>query len=254
MDDDKRDERGFLGEQPLQPLVRTSAGATATAKPHYLGHRERLRERFATAGHTALPDYELLELLLFRLIPRADTKPVAKALLARFGTLAEVLGAPEHLLREVKGIGPAVALDLKVIAAAAQRMLRSEIKDRQALSSWTQVIDYCRAAMAFEEREQFRILFLDKKNGLISDEVQQTGTVDHTPVYPREVVKRALDLSATAIILVHNHPSGDPTPSRADIDMTKEIIEAGKRLGITVHDHIIIGKKGHVSMKALMLI
>ncbi|KQZ15854.1 hypothetical protein ASD44_06615 [Mesorhizobium sp. Root554] len=223
-------------------------------RPHYLGHRDRLRERFSAAGHAALPDYELLELLLFRLIPRADTKPVAKALLARFGTLAEVLGAPETLLREVKGIGPTVALDLKVIAAASHRMLRSELKDRETLSSWTQVLDYCRAAMAFEAREQFRILFLDKKNVLIADEVQQTGTVDHTPVYPREVIKRALELSATAIILVHNHPSGDPTPSRADIDMTREIVETGKRLGIAVHDHIIIGKKGHASMKGLLLI
>jgi DNA repair protein RadC len=249
--DNGQDERGFLAEQPLQPLSKAGTGAE---KPHYLGHRDRLRERFSAAGHAALPDYELLELLLFRLIPRADTKPIAKALLARFGTLAEVLGAPEHLLQEVKGVGPAVALDLKVIAAAAQRMLRSELKARQTLSSWMQVIDYCRAAMAFEEREQFRILFLDKKNALIADEVQQTGTVDHTPVYPREVVKRALDLSATAIILVHNHPSGDPTPSRADIEMTKEIVEAGKRLGITVHDHIIVGKKGHASMKGLMLI
>jgi DNA repair protein RadC len=249
--DDKQNDRGFLGEQPMQPL---SPADSTLDKPHYLGHRERLRERFSVAGHAALPDYELLELLLFRLIPRSDTKPVAKALLARFGTLAEVLGAPERLLQEVKGIGPAVALDLKVIAAAAHRMLRSDLKARQVLSSWAQVIDYCRAAMAFEEREQFRILFLDKKNALIADEVQQTGTVDHTPVYPREVVKRALDLSATAIVLVHNHPSGDPTPSRADIGMTKEIIEAGKRLGITVHDHIIIGKKGHASMKGLMLI
>ncbi len=251
MDSDRRSERGFFGEQPLRPLEKQ---APSREKPHYLGHRDRLRERFATAGHEALPDYELLELLLFRLIPRADTKPVAKALLARFGTLAQVLGAPEHLLREVKGVGPAVALDLKVIAAAAQRMLRSEIKGRQTLSSWMQVIDYCRAAMAFEEREQFRILFLDKKNALIADEVQQTGTVDHTPVYPREVVRRALELSATAIILVHNHPSGDPTPSRADIEMTREIIEAGKRLGIVVHDHIIIGKNGHASMKGLQLI
>jgi len=202
--EDGRDERGFLGEQPLRPLSKSSAGAE---KPHYVGHRDRLRERFSGAGHAALPDYELLELLLFRLIPRADTKPVAKSLLARFGTLAEVLGAPEHLLREVKGIGPAAALDLKIIAAAAQRMLRSDLKARQMLSSWMQVIDYCRAAMAFEEREQFRILFLDKTNALIADEVQQTGTVDHTPVYPREVVKRALDLSATAVILVHNHPT-----------------------------------------------
>ena len=246
MSEDDRQKAGFLAEQAAAP--------PAAPEPHYLGHRGRLRERFASAGHAALPDYELLELLLFRLIPRSDTKPVAKALLARFGTLAEVLRAPENLLREVKGVGPAVALDLKIIAAAAQRMLRSEIKGRETLSSWTQVLDYCRTAMAFEVREQFRILFLDKKNVLIADEVQQTGTVDHTPVYPREVVRRALELSATAVILVHNHPSGDPTPSRADIDMTKEIAEIGKRLGIAVHDHIIIGKKGHVSMKGLMLI
>nr|WP_245295396.1 DNA repair protein RadC [Pseudaminobacter manganicus] len=176
-------------------------------KPHYLGHRDRLRERFAAAGPDALPDYEILELLLFRLIPRADTKPVAKALLARFGTLGEVLGAPVTLLQEVKGIGPAIALDLKVIAAAASRMARSEIKGREILSSWEKVLDYCHTAMAFEAREQFRILFLDKKNALISDEVQQQGTVDHTPVYPREVIKRALELSATAIVLVHNHPT-----------------------------------------------
>ena len=251
MGKDETDERGFLGERP-QPAMHKPAAADA--RPHYLGHRERLRERFATAGHAALPDYELLELLLFRLIPRADTKPIAKALLARFGTLAEVMGADEALLREVKGVGPAVALDLKIVAAASQRMLRSELTARETLSSWAQVLDYCRAAMAFEAREQFRILFLDKKNALIADEVQQTGTVDHTPVYPREVVKRALELSATAIILVHNHPSGDPTPSRADIEMTREIVETGKRLGITVHDHIIIGKKGHASMKGLMLI
>ena len=253
MQDDGEDEGGFLGEPPLKALAARKPRDRAP-QPHYVGHRDRLRERFAGGGGETFADYELLEMLLFRLIPRADTKPVAKALLARFGTLAEVLGAPASRLQEVKGIGPAVALDLKVIAAAAQRMARGEIKRREVLSSWSQVIDYCRAAMAFEQREQFRILFLDKKNALIADEVQQTGTVDHTPVYPREVVKRALDLSATAIVLVHNHPSGDPTPSRADIEMTKEIVEAGKRLGITVHDHIIIGKKGHASMKGLMLI
>ena len=251
MDDNTDDARGFLAEQQALGLAKSRA---VDEKPHYLGHRDRLRERFVSAGHAALPDYELLELLLFRLIPRSDTKPIAKALLARFGTLAEVLGAPVNLLQEVKGIGPAVALDLKIIAASAQRMVLSDLRGREVLSSWTQVIAYCKAAMAFEEREHFRILFLDKKNALIADEVQQTGTVDHTPVYPREVVKRALELSATAIVLVHNHPSGDPTPSRADIDMTKEIIESGKRLGISVHDHIIIGKKGHVSMKGLLLI
>ncbi|MER9021201.1 DNA repair protein RadC [Mesorhizobium sp. M0815] len=243
------DERAFFPERP----VRSPAKAVAADKPHYLGHRDRLRERFA-AGPNTLPDYELLELLLFRLIPRADTKPVAKALLARFGTLAEVLGAPVERLQEVKGIGPAVALDLKVVAATAQRMARGKIAGRELLSTWTQVLEYCRSVMAFEEREQFRILFLDKKNALIADEVQQVGTVDHTPVYPREVVRRALELSATAIILAHNHPSGDPTPSRADIEMTKLIIETAKPLGIAVHDHIIIGRKGHSSMKGLLLI
>ncbi|RWB24328.1 MAG: DNA repair protein RadC, partial [Mesorhizobium sp.] len=199
----KSDERSFFSENQIQPPVKTKA---TEEKPHYLGHRDRLRQRFAAAGSDALPDYELLELLLFRLIPRADTKPVAKALLARFGTLAEVLGAPVARLEEVRGIGPAVALDLKIVAAAAQRAALSEIKGREVLSSWTQVLGYCRSVMAFEEREQFRILFLDKKNALIADEVQQVGTVDHTPVYPREVVKRALELSATAIILAHNHP------------------------------------------------
>ncbi|MER8582292.1 DNA repair protein RadC [Mesorhizobium sp. M1423] len=243
------DERAFFPEKP----VRSPAKAVAADKPQYFGHRDRLRERFA-AGPNTLPDYELLELLLFRLIPRADTKPVAKALLARFGTLAEVLGAPVERLQEVKGIGPAVALDLKVVAATAQRMARGEIAGRELLSTWTQVLEYCRSVMAFEEREQFRILFLDKKNALIADEVQQVGTVDHTPVYPREVVRRALELSATAIILAHNHPSGDPTPSRADIEMTKLIIETAKPLGIAVHDHIIIGRKGHSSMKGLLLI
>lgn len=198
------DERSFFSENQFQPPVKTKA---SEEKPHYLGHRDRLRQRFATAGPDALPDYELLELLLFRLIPRADTKPVAKALLTRFGTLAEVLGAPVARLEEVRGIGPAVALDLKIVAATAQRAARSEITGREVLSTWTQVLEYCRSVMAFEEREQFRILFLDKKNALIADEVQQVGTVDHTPVYPREVVKRALELSATAIILAHNHPT-----------------------------------------------
>ncbi|CAN7631923.1 DNA repair protein RadC [Mesorhizobium amorphae] len=244
------DERGFFSERWSEP----PAKAAAVEKPHYHGHRDRLRERFTAAGPDALPDYELLELLLFRLIPRVDTKPIAKALLSRFGTLAEVLGAPVALLQEVKGIGPSVAVDLKVIAAAAQRMARSEIRGREVLSNWTQLLDYCRSAMAFENREQFRILFLDKKNVLIADEVQQIGTVDHTPVYPREVVKRALELSASAVILVHNHPSGDPTPSRADIEMTKLIVDTAKPLGIAVHDHIIIGRKGNASMKGLLLI
>ena len=213
-----------------------------------------MRERFENGSASALADYELLELALFRSIPRADTKPLAKALLARFGTFAEVLGAPLALLQEVKGVGPSVALDLKIIAAAGQRAALSEIKGREILSSWNKVVDYCRAGMAFEQREQFRILFLDKKNALIADEVQQTGTVDHTPVYPREVVRRALELSASAIVLVHNHPSGDPTPSRADIEMTRLVIETAKPLGISVHDHIIIGRHDHASLKGLGLI
>ncbi|MEF2071021.1 JAB domain-containing protein [Consotaella aegiceratis] len=177
------------------------------ALKHYDGHRDRLRQRFAEGGSAALADYELLELVLFRSIPRRDVKPIAKALLSRFKTLPEVLSAPTHLLAEVEGVGEATALDLKIVAAFNQRAMRSEIKAREVLTSWSAVLDYCRAAMAFEAREQFRILFLDKKNALIADEVQQVGTVDHTPVYPREVVRRALELSATAIILVHNHPS-----------------------------------------------
>ncbi|WP_205925849.1 DNA repair protein RadC [Rhizobium sp. P38BS-XIX] len=223
-------------------------------EPDHHGHRERLRNRYRDGGDAALADYEILELLLFRLIPRRDTKPIAKALLARFGTLGGVFGAPIGLLKEVKGIGDAVALDLKLTASIAQRMLKSELTGKPVLSSWKALIDYCHTAMAHEAREQFRLLFLDKRNALIADEVQGLGTVDHTPVYPREVVKRALELSATAVILVHNHPSGDPTPSRADIEMTKTIIDTAKPLGITVHDHIIIGKNGHVSFRALRLI
>ena len=251
MTEDSGDERGFLAEQPLKPLRKAKSSAE---KPHYEGHRDRLRARFRQAGPAALSDYEILELLLFRSISRADTKERAKALLKRFGSLAEVLGAPEHLIREVPDVGDAAVLDLKVVAAAAQRMTRGAIQGREILASWTQVLDYCRASMAFEQREHFRILFLDKKNALIADELQQTGTVDHTPVYPREVVRRALELSATAIILVHNHPSGDPTPSRADIEMTKTIIDTAKPLGIAVHDHIIIGRNGHASLKGLLLI
>lgn len=218
------------------------------------GHRDRLRQRFANAGEGALADYELLEMLLFRSLPRIDTKPIAKALITRFGSFGEVLGADPSLLMEVKGVKEATALDLKIVAAAARTMIRTGVLNREVLSSWNAVLDYCTAAMAYENKEQFRILFLDKKNALIADEVQQTGTVDHTPVYPREVLKRALELSATAIILVHNHPSGDPTPSRADIAMTKQIIDAIKPLGIAVHDHIIIGKSGHASMRGMQLI
>lgn len=227
--------------------------AASLEKPHHLGHRDRLRQRFKAAPD-ALADYELLELLLFRVIPRADTKPLAKSLLTRFGTLAEVLGAPEKLIAETPGVGPSIAMELKIVEAIAKRSARSTVMEREVLGSWSQVVQYCTTAMAYETREQFRVLFLDKKNRLIADEVQQQGTVDHTPVYPREVVRRALELSATAIIVVHNHPSGDPTPSRADIDMTKLLIDAAKALSIAVHDHIIVGKHGHISMRGLKLI
>jgi DNA repair protein RadC len=251
MSDAPDDERGHFSEMPPS---RAASTASSKQKPHYHGHRQRLRDRFATNGAGALSDYELLELMLFRVFAQRDTKDVAKALIRRFGSFAEVLGASPRLLREVEGIGDAAALEIRIFAAAAERMAKGAIADRQVLGSWSDVIAYCRAAMAFEPREQFRILFLDKKNVLISDEVQQTGTVDHTPVYPREIVRRALELSATAVILVHNHPSGDPTPSRTDIDMTKTIIETAKPLGIAVHDHIIVGKSGHASLKGLQLI
>ncbi|MCQ8782736.1 RadC family protein [Mangrovibrevibacter kandeliae] len=242
------DESGF-GEGG-----RPGADRSARIAKHYDGHRDRLRERFAEGGAAALADYEMLELVLFRTIPRRDVKPLAKALIARFGTLGEVLNAPVALLQEVAGIGHSTALDLSIVAAVNRRAMRSQIKGREILSSWSAVLDYCTAAMAYETREQFRILFLDKKNGLIADEVQGTGTVDHTPVYPREVVRRALELSATALILVHNHPSGDPTPSRADIEMTKTIIETARPMGIAVHDHVIVGRAGHASLKGLRLI
>jgi DNA repair protein RadC len=229
-------------------------GFKDAGKPHYFGHRERLRRRFREAGADAVPDYELLELILFRAAQRRDTKPLAKALLARFGTFAEVLNAPAELLAEVPGIGEAAITELKLVQAASVRLMRGEVLERPMLSSWNRVLDYCRASMGFEAKEQFRILFLDKRNQIIADEVQQKGTVDHTPVYVREVVKRALDLSATAIVLVHNHPSGDPTPSRADIEMTKQIVAAAKPLGVVVHDHIIVGKQGHASFRGLGLI
>ncbi len=222
--------------------------------PHFHGHRERLRGRFRQKGATALADYELLEMALYRAIQRGDTKPLAKALLKRFGNLSEVLGASRERLKEVDGVGDRVVDELKLIKAFAERTAAEAVRQRPVLSSWPALLDYCRAAMAFEEREQFRVLFLDKKNTLIADEVQQVGTVDHTPVYPREVMRRALELSATAIILVHNHPSGDPTPSRADIQMTKTIIDVGKPLGIAVHDHLIIGREGHASFKGMGLI
>jgi len=233
---------------------RAQPASRAEAIPHYHGHRKRLRARFLNAGGAALADYELIELILFRAIAQRDLKPLAKALLAKFGSFSEVICAPVERLKEIDGLGEAAITELKIVQVAASRLARGQIRQRAVLSSWSNVLDYCRTAMAFDDKEKFRVLFLDKKNQLIADEVQQTGTVDHTPVYPREVVKRALELSATAIILVHNHPSGDPTPSRADIQMTQAIIDIARPLGIAVHDHIIVGKEGHASLKALKLI
>ena len=223
-------------------------------KPDHVGHRKRLRERFLNAGADALADYELLELVLFLAQPRADMKPVAKALIARFGSFAAVISAEPPRLTEVKGVGRAGVIALKSVQAAALKFMRDEVIDRPILESWDKVLAYCRASMGYSATEQFRILFLNSKNALIADEVQQTGTVDHTPVYPREVVKRALELGASAIVMVHNHPSGDPTPSQADIDMTREVAEAAKKLRITLHDHVIIARNAHASFKTLMLL
>ena len=219
--------------------------------PHYHGHRDRLRTRFREGGADALADYELLELVLFRALPRRDVKPLAKNLLEKFGSFAEVVSAPPTRIAEVTGAGEAVITELKIVEAAAHYLARGKVRARPVLSSWNAVLDYCRTSMAFAEKEHFRVLFLDKRNQLIADEVQQTGTVDHTPVYPREVMKRALELSATAVVLVHNHPSGDPSPSRADIEMTKSIVEAARPFGIEVHDHLIVGREGYASLKGL---
>jgi DNA repair protein RadC len=238
----------------MAPKHNPAETSAADAAPHYHGHRERLRARFMEAGAQALADYEMLELVLFRAVPRRDVKPLAKDLLSKFGSFAEVISAPPARLAEVDGLGEAAITELKIVQAAAHRLAKGQVTKRAALSSWTAVIDYVRAAQAFAEKEQFRILFLDKKNQVIADEVQQEGTVDHTPVYPREVVKRALELSATALILVHNHPSGDPTPSQADVEMTRQVAQVARTLGIQVLDHVIVGKDGHASLKGLKLI
>jgi DNA repair protein RadC len=243
----------WLAPMPADNSDTPKKSATAET-PHYHGHRERLRERFHNAGPDALSDYELLEMVLFTAQPRRDMKPLAKSLLKKFGSFAETVHAPETLLREVDGIGEASINQLKLIGAAASRIAKGQLQQRTLLSSWNDVIAYCRTSMAFADKEQFHLLFLDKRNQLIADEVQQVGTVDHTPVYPREVIKRALELSAAAILLVHNHPSGDPTPSQADIQMTRAIIDIATPLGISVHDHIIVGKNGHASLKGLKLI
>ena len=225
-----------------------------TAKPGYAGHRQRLRERFLKSGPDALPDYEMLELLLFQADPRRDTKPVAKMLLRRFGSFSEVISAEPRELKEVSGVGDSAVIVFKTVQASALRLASGEIMQKPVLGNWNKLLRYCRASMAFEKTERFRILFLNKQNAVIADEVQQTGTVDHTPVYPREVMKRALELGATAIIMVHNHPSGDPQPSKADIEMTKEVQDAGRKLGITLHDHLIMSKAGHASFKEMGLL
>jgi len=223
------------------------------AEPGHAGHRERLRKRFLDSGPDSLPDYELLELALYGPILRKDTKPLAKKLIARFGDFAGVISAsPIQLAAE--GLNDNVIATLKVIQAGAVRLGRQRVMAQPILSSWAALTEYLHSAMAREANEQFRLLFLDRKNRLIGDEVQQRGTVDHTPVYVREVVKRALELSATALILVHNHPSGDTTPSRADIEMTRDIAKALSPVGVTVHDHIIIGRGEPASLKAMGLL
>ena len=221
---------------------------------HYLGHRARLRERFLGEGGTALPDYELLELILFSARPRGDVKPLAKRLLKHFGTFDKVIYAEEHALRGVDEVGDAVISALKTVRVAAQRLIKSEIADMPVIQSWSALIDYCKLAMGKNSIEEFRVLFLNHRHALMADEIMQRGTVNHTPVYPREVVKRALELGASAIILVHNHPSGDATPSKADIEITQKIIEAAATINVTVHDHIIITETGHYSFKSFGLI
>ena len=230
------------------------ASDTSTDKPHYTGHRKRLKDRFRRGGVDALADYELLELLLYSAIPRRDVKPLAKDLITHFGSFTEVISTSPERLTEVSGVGETVITALKLVEAAAQKMAQGKIMDKPVLSNWQALIDYCQVQMGHLKREQFRILFLDRKNRLIADEMQQEGTIDHTPVYPREVIKRALELHSTAIILVHNHPSGDPTPSRDDVEMTKRIEEAGIQLGVMLHDHLIISKSGQTSLKTLGLI
>ena len=249
-------------ELPIAPELQEVTGEIppvitaelAAPSPHYHGHRERLKQRLLESDGEALADYELLEAILFRALPRRDTKPIAKELLQRFGSFAEVINASDGELRKIKWIKDGAIGEFALIKAATKRLLKTAVIERPVLTSWAKVLDHCRAAMAFEPREQFRILFLDKRNRLILDEVQQTGTIDHTPVYVREICRRALEVNATALILAHNHPSGDPTPSRGDIEMTKEIVKVAKGLGISVHDHIIIAKEGHASFKGLGLI
>ena len=234
--------------------MREAAPKQKPMPPSHTGHRQRLRARFMQAGGEALADYELLELVLFRAIPRRDVKPLAKALISRFGDYAGVISAPTARLREFEGLGETAVIELKIVEASATMLSKNSVIERPLLSSWSKLMAYCKARMGRLEHEEFHLLFLDRKNRLIAEEAQGRGTVDHVPVYPREVVKRALELNASAIILVHNHPSGDPTPSRADIEMTKQIIDSAKPLGIAVHDHLIIGREMDASFRALGLI
>jgi DNA repair protein RadC len=241
-----------LAEAPLRDT--DDAVATAAEKPHFHGHRDRLRQRLLKAGPDALAEYEMLELVLMQAIPRKDTKPLAKQLIARFGSFAGVIAASPAALQEVKGVGDGVVAMLKIVQHAAQLMQRQQVLTRPVLGSWQQLIDYCHSVMAQEKVEQFRLLFLDGKNRLIADEIQNIGTVNHAPVYVREVVKRALEFAASAIIMAHNHPTGDPTPSRDDILMTREIKKALEVVNIKLHDHLIIGKEGHASLRSLRVI
>ncbi len=247
----KGGDRPGDGGKPAAGLSEAPSNPEAEKEtPHFHGHRDRLRERFLAAGPDALPDYELLELILFRAIPRRDVKPLAKRLLERFGSIADVLGADPERLREIDGVGQGVMTELKIVHGVALKLLQEDVMEQPVISSWTQLQDYLRVRLSTEKIEQFRILFLDNKNRLIADEKQQQGTVNHTPVYPREVMRRALELHACAIILVHNHPSGDPTPSRDDVAMTAKIIDAGRTMNIRVHDHLIVGRGTVLSFKA----
>jgi DNA repair protein RadC len=223
-------------------------------EPHYHGHRDRLRARFREQGAESFADYELLELVLFQVIPQKDTKPLAKTLIKHFGGLAEIMNAPVEELIKIDGIKDNTALALKAITALSHRAMKAELRKNPILNSWTRLMDYCVATMAHEQKEHFRIIFLNKKNEMIADEIQNSGTVDHTPAYPREIMKRALELGATALILVHNHPSGDPKPSQADIDMTRHIIKAAEPFSIVIHDHVIVSRNGYSSFKNLGLI
>jgi DNA repair protein RadC len=244
--------------EPMLPLISpsgdedeaTPAALTGRLPSYIADHRQRLRDRFMQGGGTALPDYELLELVLFRALPRQDVKPLARLLLDTFGDFNRVITASQARLQLVKGVGPAVVLELKLVEAAAQRMMRARVIQKPVLTSWDALLDYCHTTMAHRETEQFRILYLDRKNVLIADEEQAKGTVDHVPVYPREIVKRALELNASALILVHNHPSGDPTASDADLAMTRQVVDACHALGLVLHDHLIIGKSRELSFRA----